>query len=191
MGFSSEQLKMKFLIVCLFAAAYAAPEAEADPALLYGGYGYPYAYGGYGHAYGGYGLTYGLPAAHTVVKAADAEEPAVAAVKTVATPIAYASAAYPYAAYPYATYANHVGYPYAHRAAAYGAYVAPVATHTVAKRSADAAPDAEADAYYYGAYGRGYGYGNRYGHSAYYGGYGGHRAYGYGGHYGYGYGWGR
>merc|ERR1711892_993595 len=102
-GFSSEQLKMKFLIVCLFAAAYAAPEAEADaeadPALLYGGYGYPYAYGGYGHAYGGYGLTYGLPVAHTVVKAADAEEPAVAAVKTVAAPVAYASAAYPYAAY--------------------------------------------------------------------------------------------
>merc|ERR1740124_2012054 len=144
---------MKFLIVCLFAAAYAAPEAEADaeadPALLYGGYG---------HAYGGYGLTYGLPVAHTVVKAADAEEPAeepaVAAVKTVAAPVAYASAAYPYAAYPYATYANHVGYPYAHAAAygayapyaAYGAYAAPVATHTVAKRSADAAP--EADAYY-------------------------------------------
>merc|ERR1712153_201370 len=145
-GFSSEQLKMKFLIVCLFAAAYAAPEAEADaeadPALLYGGYGYPYAY-----AYGGYGLTYGLPVAHTVVKAADAEEPAVAAVKTVAAPVAYASAAYPYAAYPYATYANHVGYPYAYHAA-YGAYAAPVATHTVAKRSADAAPDAEADAYY-------------------------------------------
>merc|ERR1740124_258644 len=136
---------MKFLIVCLFAAAYAAPEAEADaeadPALLYGGYG---------HAYGGYGLTYGLPVAHTVVKAADAEEPAVAAVKTVAAPVAYASAAYPYAAYPYATYANHVGYPYAH-AAAYGAYAAPVATHTVAKRSADAAPDADA---YYGHYAR-------------------------------------
>merc|ERR1712153_175353 len=163
-GFSSEQLKMKFLIVCLFAAAYAAPEAEADaeadPALLYGGYGYPYAYGGYGHAYGGYGLTYGLPVAHTVVKAADAEEPAVAAVKTVAAPVAYASAAYPYAAYPYATYANHVGYPYAPHAAAYGAYApyaaygayapyagygayaAPVATLTVAKRSADAAPEA-------------------------------------------------
>merc|ERR1712008_220450 len=146
------------------------------------GYGYPYAYGGYGHAYGGYGLTYGLPVAHTVVKAADAEEPAVAAVKTVAAPVAYASAAYPYAAYPYATYANHVGYPYAHHAA-------PVATHTVAKRSADAAPEADADAYYghyaYGAYGRGYGYGHRYGHSAYYGGY--PRAYGYG-RYGYGYG---
>merc|ERR1711892_1106734 len=156
-GFSSEQLKMKFLIVCLFAAAYAAPEAEADaeadPALLYGGYGYPYAYGGYGHAYGGYGLTYGLPVAHTVVKAADAEEPAVAAVKTVVAPVAYASAAYPYAAYPYAHHAAAYGAyaPYA----AYGAYAAPVATHTVAKRSADAAPDAEADAYYYGAYGRG------------------------------------
>merc|ERR1712013_268915 len=81
-GFSSAQLKMKFLIVCLFAAAYAAPEAEAeaDPAVFYGGYGYPY-------AYGGYGLTYGLPAVHTVVKAAEADgDAAVAEVKTVAAP---------------------------------------------------------------------------------------------------------
>eukprot|EP00091_Calanus_sinicus_P004323 TRINITY_DN14582_c0_g1_i2.p1 TRINITY_DN14582_c0_g1~~TRINITY_DN14582_c0_g1_i2.p1 ORF type:complete len:190 (-),score=34.08 TRINITY_DN14582_c0_g1_i2:424-993(-) len=80
---------MKFLIVCLFAAASAAPEAEAeaDPALLYGGYGYPYAYGGYGLTHTlGYA---GLPVAHTVVKtvAADAEEPAVAEVKTVAAPL--------------------------------------------------------------------------------------------------------
>merc|ERR1712153_170412 len=135
-GFSSEQLKMKFLIVCLFAAAYAAPEAEADaeadPALLYGGYGYPYAYGGYGHAYGGYGLTYGLPVAHTVVKAADAEEPAAAAVKTVAAPVADADAYYGH--YAYGAYGR--GYGYGHR---YG--------HSA----------------YYGGYPRAYGYG-RYGY---------------------------
>merc|ERR1739842_278375 len=166
MGFSSEQLKMKFLIVCLVAAAYAAP------ALFYGGYGYPY-------AYGGYGLTYGLPAVHTVVKAAEADEDAaVAEVKTVAAPaLTYAGyTGYPYAAsyHPYAAYGHVAGYPYAHAAYSYVPTVA--ATHVVAKRSADA--DADADAYYrtYGYAGYGYGYG--------------HHAYGYGyAHppYGYGY----
>merc|ERR1719233_1111129 len=149
---------MKFLIVCLFAAAYAAPEAdaEADPAVFYGGYGYPY-------AYGGYGLTYGLPAVHTVVKAAEADDDAaVAEVKTVAAPAL--------------TYAGYTGYPYA---AAYHpyAYGAVAGSHVVAKRSADAEPDADA---YYGHYGyagygyahHGYGYGYaahpyRYGYAAY------------------------
>merc|ERR1712210_369256 len=161
-GFSSEQLKMKFLIVCLVAAVYAAPEAEAeaDPALFYGGYGYPY-------AYGGYGLTYGLPAVHTVVKAAEADEAAVAEVKTVAAPaVTYAHAAYPY------THAAYTGYPTV------------AATHVVAKRSADA----DADAYYghYGYAGHHYGYA---GHNW------GYRGYGYGSPYTYGhrygYGWGR
>merc|ERR1712147_489275 len=120
MGFSSEQLKMKFLIVCLFAAAYAAPVA------------------------------------------------------------------YAHAAYPYATYANHVGYPYAHAAynyapyAGYAAYAAPVAAHVVAKRSAEAEPEADA---YYGHYG----YAPGYGYAGYRGyGYGYPRAYGY-----YGHSWGR
>merc|ERR1712027_107807 len=155
MGFSSAQLKMKFLIVCLFAAAYAAPEAEAeaDPAIFYGGYGYPY-------AYGGYGLTYGLPAVHTVVKAAEADEDAaVAEVKTVAAPaLTYAG----YTGYPYAA-----GYPYAHAAYSYVPTVA--ATHVVAKRSADA--DADADAYYahYGYAGYGYAaHPYRYGYARYY-----------------------
>merc|ERR1712241_1161068 len=142
MGFSSALLKMKFLIVCLFAAAYAAP------AVFYGGYGYPY-------AYGGYGLTYGLPAVHTVVKAAEADDDAaVAEVKTVAAP-ALTYAGYPYAAayHPYA-YGAVAGYPYAHAAYSYVPTVA--ATHVVAKRSADA--DADADAYYahYGYAGYGY-----------------------------------
>merc|ERR1712117_611931 len=152
MGFSSALLKMKFLIVCLFAAAYAAPEAdaEADPAVFYGGYGYPY-------AYGGYGLTYGLPAVHTVVKAAEADDDAaVAEVKTVAAPAL-----------------TYTGYPYA---AAYRYVPTVAATHVVAKRSADA--DADADAYYahYG-YARHYGYG--YAHHGYY------RPYGYAGYRGY------
>merc|ERR1712117_241547 len=172
MGFSSALLKMKFLIVCLFAAAYAAPEAdaEADPAIFYGGYGYPY-------AYGGYGLTYGLPAVHTVVKAAEADEDAaVAEVKTVAAPaLTYAGyTGFPYAA-AYHPYAYGVaGYPYAHAAYSYVPTVA--ATHVVAKRSADA--DADADAYYahYG-YARHYGYG--YAHHGYY------RPYGYAGYRGY------
>merc|ERR1711942_257999 len=175
MGFSSAQLKMKFLIVCLFAAAYAAPEAEAeaDPAVFYGGYGYPY-------AYGGYGLTYGLPAVHTVVKAAEADEDAaVAEVKTVAAPaLTYAGyTGYPYAAAAYHPYAYGVaGYPYAHAAYNYVPTVA--ATHVVAKRSADAEPEADA---YYGHYGyAGYGYAAHpysYGYRAY-------RPYGYGYRYG-------
>merc|ERR1712072_557852 len=86
-------LKFAF-VVCCAALAAAEPEAkaDADPALLYGAYGYaaPYGYGAYG--YGGLG----------------------------------------YAA------------PYA-----YGAYYG--------KRSADAKPKADADAYYYGAYGLVYG----------------------------------
>merc|ERR1711970_673229 len=176
-SFSSALLKMKFLIVCLFAAAYAAPEAdaEADPAVFYGGYGYPY-------AYGGYGLTYGLPAVHTVVKAAEADEDAaVAEVKTVAAPaLTYAGyTGYPYAAayHPYAAYGHVAGYPYAHAAYSYVPTVA--ATHVVAKRSADA--DADADAYYahYGYAHHGYGYAAHpysYGYGRYHGYY---RPYGY------------
>merc|ERR1712224_771662 len=171
MGFSSAHLKMKFLIVCLFAAAYAAPEAEAeaDPAVFYGGYGYPY-------AYGGYGLTYGLPAVHTVVKAAEADEDAaVAEVKTVAAPaLTYAG----YTGYPYAY--GVAGYPYAHAAYTYGVPTV-AATHVVAKRSAGAEPEADA---YYGHYGyagyAGYGYAAHpysYGYRAY-------RPYGYGYRYG-------
>merc|ERR1719179_88680 len=115
---------MKFLFVCLFAAAYAAPEAEAeaDPAIFYGGY-------------------------------------------------RYAAAAY----HPYAYGVS--GYPYAHAAYTYGVPTV-AATHVVAKRSADAEPEADA---YYGHYGyAGYGYAAHpysYGYRAY-------RPYGYGYRYG-------
>merc|ERR1711982_10628 len=128
MGFSSAQLKMKFLIVCLFAAAYAAPaevKTVAAPALTYAGY-----------------------------------------------------AGYPYAAAAYHPYAYGVaGYPYAHAAYTYGVPTV-AATHVVAKRSADAEPEADA---YYGHYGyAGYGYAAHpysYGYRAY-------RPYGYGYRYG-------
>merc|ERR1712033_101151 len=105
MGFSAshwleKQIKMKFIaIACLAAVAFAEPEAkaDADAALLYGGY-----YGGYGLGYAGYGL-------------------------------GYAGFGYPYAA----------GY------------------HYLGKRSADAEPEAKADAdpaLLYGAYYGGLGY---------------------------------
>ena len=51
-------------MIALFGAAQAAPEAEADPAVLYGGY---YGYGlGY---YGGYRGYYGLPSHYGAVQA--------------------------------------------------------------------------------------------------------------------------
>ena len=72
-------------IFCLAAAAWAAPEAEAeaDPALLYGAYGYAglgaYGYAGLG-AYAGYPYAYGayagLPYAHAIAA------PAVAALNS-------------------------------------------------------------------------------------------------------------
>merc|ERR1711915_101819 len=150
------------IVVCL--AAYAKAEAEADPALLYGAYGYagyaaPYTYGyaGYPYSYAalaGYGTTNG---ANTVGinGLAAAAVPAVAGgyaaagryvansagvvhvAKREAEADADADAYYGY--YGYARpYAYGLGYPYAY----YG------------KRSADAEPEAKADAaLLYGAYG--------------------------------------
>merc|ERR1712054_609259 len=116
------------IVVCL--AAYAKAEAEADPALLYGAYGYagyaaPYTYGyaGYPYAYStlaGYGTTNGANSVG-IAGVAPAAAPALAG-----------------------------GY------AAAGRYVANSAgvVH-VAKREAEA--DAEADPYYaYGYHGLGY-----------------------------------
>merc|ERR1712142_690597 len=103
---------MKFFVAA--SALVAAAMAEADPALFYAGYGYPYAYGL--HAFAG--------------KSAPCVNAANEPVPCAGAPLAYA------------------GYPYA--PVAYG------------KRSADAEPEAEAeaDAYYgyygYGGYGLGY-----------------------------------
>merc|ERR1712037_136207 len=54
----SDNMKL-FAVLALAAVAFAEPEAEADPALLYGTYGYGVpAYGSYGayrpYSYGGY-----------------------------------------------------------------------------------------------------------------------------------------
>merc|ERR1711935_1156598 len=118
---------MKFIAAaCLVAAAFAEPEAkaDADAALLYGGYGYggyasPYALGYRGYAgYAGYAGAYG------------------------ASPYAYSG----YRGYSglagYTEYSAYGAYPYA---GAYGG-------HYIGKRSADAEPEADANAYY-GAYG--------------------------------------
>merc|ERR1719443_1300473 len=94
-----------FAFVCLFAAAYAAPEAEAeaDPALLYstlgyGYHGYPYTYG-YHHA--------AVPAVYTA--AVKNVEVKPAEVKTtVHSPVVYNTAALP-VAHAASYYANSGG----------------------------------------------------------------------------------
>merc|ERR1711971_906977 len=132
----SDNMKL-FAVLALAAVAFAEPEAganaEADPALLYGTYGYgvPYAgtYGAYGaysayrpYAYGGY--YYGK-------RSAEAE------------PKAEADPALLYSAYGY-------GLPYAGdygaygRYRTYGAYPYAYGGYSYGKRSAEAEPEAEA-----------------------------------------------
>merc|ERR1712071_312633 len=160
-----ERTKMKFIsAACLVAAAFAEPEAkaDADAALLYGAYGYgghasPYAlgyrgYAGYAGAYGAYPYARAYGGHYIGKRSADAE------------PEAEADAALLYGAYGYAGYAAspytyghaaYAGYPYAAGyAGAYGAYpyAGAYGAHYIGKRSADAEPEAEADAFY-GAYG--------------------------------------
>merc|ERR1712117_464186 len=137
---NSKHIKMnKFLAIsCMAVAAMAAPEAEADPYLLYGGYG-GYGLGGY---YGGYpyGLgAYGYAHAAPVVASGYASVSPSASVSIAGL----AGAAVPAVAGGYA---------------AAGRYVANSAgvVH-VAKREAEAEADAEADPYYaYGYHGLGY-----------------------------------
>merc|ERR1712010_432698 len=156
----SDNMKL-FAVLALASVAFAEPEAEADPALLYGTYGYGVpAYGAYGaynayrpYSYGGY--YYGK-------RSAEAE------------PEAEADPALLYNAYgyglPYAgAYGAYGAYGYGHRT--YGAY--PYASAYYGKRSADAEPKAEADpALLYNAYGYGLPYAGAYGA------YGGYRTYG-------------
>merc|ERR1712038_417927 len=153
----------KFLAIsCMAVAAMAAPEAEADPYLLYGGYG------GYGLAgyYGGY--PYGLGYAHAAVAPVAAGYASVSPSASVSI-AGLAGAAVPAVAGGYA---------------AAGRYVANSAgvVH-VAKREAEA--DAEADPYYaYGYHGLGYA-----GYAGYHGlGYAGYAGYPYAYNYGLGYG---
>merc|ERR1719266_1343633 len=162
----------KFLaLACLAAVATAAPEAEADPALLYNTYGYglgAYNYGAYG--LGAYGYA-GYPYAHHAYAA------------PLATGYAHVS---PSAALSIAGLANAAVPAVAGGYAGAGRYVANSAgvVH-VAKRSAEAEAEAEpeADAFY-----TTYGYGLPY---AGYAGYPYHHAYNYAAyspyHYGLGY----
>merc|ERR1712156_1302868 len=174
--------KMKYLAIlaiALFAIVAAEPEADADAAAAYYGgyYGHPGYYGyGYGLGYRGY-YGYGYPrygyyGHHYGKRSADAEPEAEAAY------LSY------YGGYPYA-----YGYPYGYRA-----YYAPAASSSfqhastgaatygisqLHKRSADAEPEADADAaYYYGGY---YGHPGYFGYGCGYYGYGGysHGLYGY------------
>merc|ERR1712168_939416 len=152
-----EGSKMKFIAVaCLVAAVFAEPEAkaDADAALLYGAYGYggyaaPYSlgYAGYGglgayRAYAGYGAypyTYG---AHYIGKrSADAEPEADPKADAALLYGRYGYAASPY----YGGYAGYAASPY-YRGYAYGAYPYTYGAHYIGKRSADAEPEAKADA---------------------------------------------
>merc|ERR1712168_531144 len=128
----SDNMKL-FAVLALAAVAFAEPEAEAkaDPALLYGAYGYglPYAgvYSGGYRTYGAYphaGYYYGKRSADAEPEANAEADPA----------LLYGAYGYglPYSGvYGYRTYGAYSAYPYTH-----GYY---------GKRSADAEPEAEAD----------------------------------------------
>merc|ERR1712110_694849 len=132
----SDNMKF-FAVLALAAVAFTEPEADAkaDPAVLYGAYGYglPYAsvYGGY-RTYGAYPYTYG--GAYYGKRSADAEPEAAAD--------AEADPALLYGAYGYglpysSVYRSYGAYPYGYRT--YGAY--PYGYY--GKRSADAEPEAD------------------------------------------------
>merc|ERR1712224_842660 len=174
---------LAILAIALFAIVAAEPEADADAAAAYYGgyYGHPGYYGyGYGLGYRGY---YGHPYrygaygyAHHYGKRSAEADPAYL----------YAGAyGYPYAygAYPYGYYGFRAFAPYYAASASHQHVSTPAATYGISqlhKRSADAEPEADADAaYYYGGYyghpgyyGHGYGYGYGLGYGRYYGGYG-------------------
>merc|ERR1711917_46692 len=104
MGQFKESTMKSFAFVCLFAAAYAAPaadaDAEADPALLYGslGYGGYTGYAGYHHPY-----TYGayapyvaaVPAVHSAAVKSVVETPAEVKTTVHAAPVVYNTVAAP------------------------------------------------------------------------------------------------
>merc|ERR1712012_971668 len=129
------------VFVCLFAAAYAAPaaDADADPALLYSGLHHlPLTYGLHGAAV--------VPAVQTAAVKSVVSKPAEVEVKSVATPVVYNTAVH-HTPLVYNTPAV-VHTPVVAKAASYYANSGG-AVHIV-KRDADA--DADADAYY-GVYG--------------------------------------
>merc|ERR1712106_696819 len=142
-----------FLAVFCIAAVHAEAEAdaEADPALLYGAYGYgglrigAYGYNGLGaygyglglnglgysglHGLGYAGYPYALPTATVVAEEKAVDDEAVAEVKTVAAPLAVA---------PYNLGAYGYGLGAVHGLAAPASYAG---AHYYGKRSADAEAD--------------------------------------------------
>merc|ERR1712136_528077 len=137
------------VFVCLFAAAYAAPaaDADADPALLYSGLHHlPLTYGLHGAAV--------VPAVQTAAVKSVVSKPAEVEVKSVATPVVYNT--------PVVHTAPVVHTPVVAKAASYYANSGG-AVHIVKR-------DADADAYY-GVYGyapyRSAYYGHPYSYAAY------------------------
>merc|ERR1711981_878452 len=181
MGSSSNEsnsliVNMKYLAllaIALFAVVAAEPEADADAAAAYYGgyYGHPGYYGGYGlgHRYG-YGGYYGGYAGygrygyahHYGKRSADAEPEADAE----ADPAYLYAGHYGYAGYPYGAYGYPYGAYYGYRPAVAASHqhvstaAATYGIHQLHKRDADAEPEADAAAAYYGGY---------YGHPGYYG----------------------
>merc|ERR1719430_835052 len=141
LDYRMNMIKIAFVVCC---AAFAAAEAEADAALLYGGYGYGaglgYAGLGYGAGLGYAGLGYGYGLAAPVATGYG--------ISNVANTVGIAGVA------PAALPAVAGGYAGAGRYVANSAGV----VH-VAKREAEAEPEANADAgLLYGGYGLGLGY---------------------------------
>merc|ERR1712137_1371916 len=114
----SDNMKL-FAVLALAAVAFAEPEAEADPALLYGAYGYGLPYSGvYGYrTYGAYPYSY----SYYGKRSAEAEADPIL-LPTISIPQTTAAI----------DYQTHGTYPYT-----YGYY---------GKRSADAEPEADAEA---------------------------------------------
>merc|ERR1711872_1089384 len=144
------------VFVCIFAAANAAPaaDADADPAVLYSGLH---------HLPLTYGLGSVVPAVQTAAVKSVVSKPAEVEVKSVATPVVYNTAVHHT---PVVHTAPVVHTPVVAKAASYYANSGG-AVHIV-KRDADA--DADADAYY-GVYGyapyRSAYYGHPYSYAAY------------------------
>merc|ERR1711962_360826 len=156
-GQSKESTMKSFAFVCLFAAAYAAPaadaDAEADPALLYSSLGYgfhhPYTYGAY--------APYAVPAVHSAAVKSVVETPAEVKTTVHAAPVVYSGVHHAAVAPPvvYNT-AAHVAAPVVHTA---GYYANSGGAVHIVKREADAKADSDADAaYYYSGYHHPYAY---------------------------------
>ena len=172
---------MQVLISALVAAAYA--EAEADPAVLYGAYGYaglgaypgyaaysPYTYG-YGHGYAGLKSAPCVNAANVPVPCAAGYHHAIGKRDAEAdAAVLYSNYGYAGLGYGYAGLAHHAAYsPYTYgyglaglkSAPCVNAYNIPVPCAGRKKRSAEADAEADAAVLYsnYGYAGLGYGLG--------------------------------